>query len=119
MGVLKVPFSRKIREELAVDLAIETTPGRMAEDQDPYDISRIDFDKLKKEFECCSSKRTTVQTLKQAVETRLRRLLKQNPLRTDFQQHYEATVAEYNREKDRVAIRTDFRRSIHTGAGAG
>ena len=97
---------RKLHQ--VVDLAIETTPGRMAEDQAPYDISRIDFDKLKKEFERSSSKRTTVQTLKQAVETRLRRLLKQNPLRTDFQQHYEAIVAEYNREKDRVAIERTF-----------
>ena len=97
---------RKLHQ--VVDMAIETTPGRMAEDQAPYDISRIDFDKLKKEFERSSSKRTTVQTLKQAIETRLRRLLKQNPLRTDFQQHYEAIVAEYNREKDRVAIERTF-----------
>jgi len=91
-----------------VDEAIETTPERMAEEQAPYDISRIDFDKLKKEFERSPAKKTTVQTLKQAVETRLRRLLQQNPLRTDFQQHYEAIVAEYNREKDRVTIERTF-----------
>ncbi|MFC1816695.1 type I restriction endonuclease subunit R, partial [Thermodesulfobacteriota bacterium] len=91
-----------------VDGAIETTPNRIGEDQKPYDISRIDFDKLKQEFERSPSKRTTVQTLKQAIETKLRRLLQQNPLRTDFQQHYEAIVAEYNREKDRVTIERTF-----------
>ncbi|MBI9082791.1 MAG: type I restriction endonuclease subunit R [Desulfobacterales bacterium] len=91
-----------------VDGAIETTPDRIGESQKPYDISRIDFDKLKKEFERSPAKRTTVQSLKQAIETRLRRLLKQNPLRTDFQQHYEAIVAEYNREKDRVTIERTF-----------
>ncbi len=32
----------------------------------------------------------------------------QNPLRTDFQQHYEQIVAEYNREKDRVTIEKTF-----------
>ncbi len=36
------------------------------------------------------------------------RLLQQNPLRTDFQQRYEAIVAEYNREKDRVTIEQTF-----------
>ncbi len=32
----------------------------------------------------------------------------QNPLRTDFQQHYEGIVAEYNREKDRVTVEKTF-----------
>lgn len=91
-----------------VDCAIETTPDRIGEEQKPYDISRIDFDKLKQEFERSPIKRTTVQSLKQAIETRLRRLLQQNPLRTDFQKHYEEIVAEYNREKDRVTIERTF-----------
>jgi len=71
-------------------------------------ISKIDFDRLRREFERSPSKHTTVQNLKQAIETRLQRLLAQNPLRTDFQQHYEQIVAEYNREKDRVTIEQTF-----------
>lgn len=97
---------RKLHQ--VVDMAIETKSERAAEEGAPYDISRIDFDKLKKEFECSPAKKTTVQTLKQAVETRLQRLLQQNPLRTDFQQHYETIVAEYNREKDRITIEQTF-----------
>lgn len=31
-----------------------------------------------------------------------------NPLRTDFQRHYEDVVADYNREKDRVTIEKTF-----------
>ncbi len=50
----------------------------------------------------------TVQNLKTAIELRLQRLLQQNPLRTDFQKHYEEIVAEYNREKDRVTIEKTF-----------
>ena len=42
------------------------------------------------------------------MELRLQRLLMQNPLRTDFQQHYESIVSEYNREKDRVTIEKTF-----------
>ena len=91
-----------------VDEAIETQPDRTGEESKPYDISKIDFDRLRKEFERSPAKRTTVQNLKQAIEQRLQRLLAQNPLRTDFQRHYEEIVAEYNREKDRVTVEKTF-----------
>ena len=91
-----------------VDEAIETMPDCVGEDLKPYDISRIDFDRLRKEFERSPAKRTTVQNLKMVIEKRLERLLQQNPLRTDFQRHYEGIIAEYNREKDRVTIEKTF-----------
>ena len=91
-----------------VDEAIGVHPDRVGEESAPYDISKIDFDQLRKEFEHSPRKNTTVQNLRQAVEDRLLRLLQQNPLRTDFQQHYEEIVAEYNREKDRVTIEQTF-----------
>lgn len=90
-----------------VDVAIETPAGGVA-DNAPYDISKIDFDRLRREFERSATKRTTVQNLKTAIEIRLQRLLERNPLRTDFQRHYEQIVAEYNREKDRVTIEHTF-----------
>ena len=43
-----------------------------------------------------------------AVEKRLAALLAQNPTRTNFQARYEEIVADYNKEKDRVAIETTF-----------
>ncbi|MDE0219180.1 MAG: DUF3387 domain-containing protein [Spirochaetaceae bacterium] len=46
--------------------------------------------------------------LKDAIEKRLAIMLAQNPLRTDFQQHYERLVADYDREKDRVTIERTF-----------
>ncbi|OCC15643.1 Type I restriction-modification system, restriction subunit R [Dissulfuribacter thermophilus] len=91
-----------------VDEAIETRPDMVAEEQAPYNISKIDFDRLRKEFERRPDRRTIVQGLKQAIEKRLERLLQQNPLRTDFQRHYEEIVAEYNREKDRLTIEKTF-----------
>ena len=92
-----------------VDEAIDLRPERVGEgSREPLDISRIDFDLLKREFEGSSSRRTTVQCLKEAVEERLRRLLACNPLRTDFQAHFEEIVREYNREKDRVTIEHTF-----------
>ena len=91
-----------------VDEAIKPQPYRVAEKPRTYDISKIDFDRLRREFERNPAKRTTVQNLKNAIEQRLQRLLQQNPLRTDFQRHYEKIVAEYNREKDRVTIEMTF-----------
>ncbi len=91
-----------------VDEAIEVQPECVGEEPVPYDISKIDFDLLRKEFGHHSAKNTTVQNLRQAVEQRLQRLLQQNPLRTDFQQHYENIVAGYNREKDRATIEKTF-----------
>lgn len=73
-----------------------------------YDISRIDFDRLRQEFSRSGQKNTTVQSLKEIVERRLQLLLGQNPLRTDFQVHYERIVAQYNQEKDRVTIEQTF-----------
>jgi type I restriction enzyme, R subunit len=79
-----------------------------AEEPDIYDISKINFDKLRKEFERLKNKKTVVQNLREAVQQRLEELLKQNPLRTDFQEHYENLVKEYNNEKDRVTIEKTF-----------
>lgn len=49
-----------------------------------------------------------VQTLKQAVEQRLRQMLNRNSSRIDYQQHYEKIVDRYNQEKDRLLIEQTF-----------
>lgn len=91
-----------------VDDAIQTQVGRVTEESEAYDISRIDFDRLRQEFARSPQRNTTVQNMRQAIERRLQRLLERNPLRTDFQTHYEQIVEEYNREKDRVTIERTF-----------
>lgn len=91
-----------------VDEAIETRAEQAGEESEAYDISKIDFERLRQEFQRSPAKRTTTQNLRQVIEQRLQRLLMQNPLRTDFQRHYEDIVAEYNREKDRVTIERFF-----------
>jgi type I restriction enzyme R subunit len=73
-----------------------------------YDISKIDFERLRQEFVRSPAKNTNVQNLKTVIEQRLQRLIAQNPLRTNFQAHYEAIITEYNQEKDRVTIEHTF-----------
>ena len=94
-----------------VDSSIDTSRkvNESTKDRDRiYDISKIDFERLRQEFARSESKNTTVQSLKHAVEKKLARLMMQNPLRTDYQQHYEQLVKEYNQEKDRVVIEKTF-----------
>lgn len=73
-----------------------------------YDISQIDFERLRQEFLKSKQKNTVVQSLKYTVEQKLARLMLQNPLRTDYQEHYERIVKDYNQEKDRVVIEKTF-----------
>lgn len=101
-------ISQVLRELYSVvDEAIEVT-NINTQDGELYDISKIDFERLKAEFQKSPAPRTTVQNLKQAVEQRLRRMLNQNTARIDYQKHYEEIVSRYNQEKDRLLIEQTF-----------
>ena len=88
--------------------SISPTSAGQIQDVHAYDISAIDFERLRQEFARSTTRNTQVQNLNAAIEKRLASMLAQNPLRTDFQQHYERLVADYNREKDRVTIEKTF-----------
>jgi hypothetical protein len=49
----------------------------------------------------------------------LRGVLERNPLRTDFQRHYEAIVTDYNREKDRLTLEKTFESLLRFMQGLG
>lgn len=91
-----------------VDEAVEVRPVKSKEPDKPYDISKIDFTRLRAEFDNAKTKNTAVQSLKSVIEKKLQRLIQRNPLRTDFQEHYEKIIAEYNKEKDRQNIEATF-----------
>jgi len=59
-----------------------------------YDISKIDFERLRQEFEKVKRKKTVTQDLRQAIEKKLAAMLARNPLRTNFQERFEEIVAE-------------------------
>ncbi|WP_439833193.1 type I restriction endonuclease subunit R [Aeromonas caviae] len=90
-----------------VDETIQTRTSA-GEGAGVYDISKIDFERLRLEFAKSPAKNTAVQGLKEVIEKRLNMLLMKNPLRTDFQAHYDKLVDEYNLEKDRLTIQKTF-----------
>ena len=92
-----------------VDAAIEPViGGDFADESHPYDISKIDFARLRQEFARSKSKRTAVLSVKEEVERKLARMLARNPSRVDFQRHFERIVSDYNAEKDRKTIEQTF-----------
>jgi type I restriction enzyme R subunit len=92
-----------------VDEAVSTrTLDEHTESTRTYDISKIDFDKLRKEFEKHPRKNTMTYSLKEMVEERLKKMIERNPLRTDFYKRYQEIIADYNTEKDRVTIEETF-----------
>jgi type I restriction enzyme R subunit len=91
-----------------VDESIVVEPDKAKDSNKPYDISKIDFNRLRAEFNNTKKKNTTVQNLKTVIEKKLQQLIQKNPLRTDFQEHYEKIIAEYNKEKDRQNIEETF-----------
>ena len=91
-----------------IDGSIVAKPDKSKEPNKSYDISKINFERLRAEFEHAKSKNTIVQSLKSVIEKKLERLIQRNPLRTDFQEHYEKIVDEYNKEKDRQNIEATF-----------
>lgn len=88
--------------------AVGATGRNADQDEGLYDISRIDFQRLLKEFERGKHKRTAVQSLKAVIEARLAKLLAMNPERRNLQARFEEIVEEYNREKDRATIEATF-----------
>ena len=71
-----------------------------------FDISKIDFDRLRKEFERAQNKNLLFRDLQAVVEERLEKMLKSNPLRINYYERYQKIVEEYTDEnkKDKIAI---------------
>lgn len=80
--------------------------GEGADERKKFDISSIDFDRLRREFERVQNKNLLLKDLKELVEQRLANMLACNPLRIDYYQRYQDIVDEYNKDnkKDEIAI---------------
>lgn len=85
---------------------VTVTKNTGEEESKKFDISNIDLDRLRSEFEKAQNKNLLFKDLQQLVEERLAKMLKQNPLRIDYYQRYQEIVDEYNRDnkKDEIAV---------------
>ena len=85
---------------------VTVTKNEGTEESKKFDISRIDFDRLRREFERVKNKNLLLKDLQQLIEERLERMLCKNPMRIDYYQRYQEIVEEYNKEnkKDEIAV---------------
>ncbi|MFY0761018.1 type I restriction endonuclease subunit R [Metabacillus dongyingensis] len=105
----KADISEVLREMHAlVDESIEPTNIEVVEESRLYDISNIDFNRLKEEFKKSPMQNTTIHNLNEVVEKRLSQMIKRNPLRIDYYQKYQEIINDYNNEKDRGTIEETF-----------
>lgn len=69
-----------------------------------YDLSSIDFSRLRAEFQKSPFKNVVTLNLKERIEERLAMMVARNPTRVDLYERYQAIVQEYNKDKDAAEI---------------
>lgn len=73
-----------------------------------FDISKIDFDLLRREFARVKKKNLMLMELDELIQTRLDEMLRANPRRIDYYERYQKIIEEYNQEQDRANIEKIF-----------
>ena len=96
-----------------IDTSLEVAPRSML-NQPPsaaskqYNLSGIDFERLRAEFAKSPYKETAVLTLQERIEARLALMMAMNPGRIDLYKRYQDIIAAYNRDKDDAEIQRVF-----------
>ncbi len=96
-----------IQELNAIVAEAITIKADSAEDR-IFDISKVNFDKLRKEFAKSDRKAGDVQDLRTVLEKRLARMTAANPTLIDFQERFDSIISDYNSEKDKNRIEAIF-----------
>lgn len=86
---------------------IEQTSGSKSMEK-RFDISKIDFDLLRREFAKVKKKNLMLMELDELIQTRLDEMLRANPRRIDYYERYQKIIEEYNQEQDRANIEKIF-----------
>ena len=94
--------------------AIDIRPD--GEGERVFDISKVNFELLRREFAKSERKAGDVQDLRTVLQERLAKMLAANPTLTDFQDRFDKIVTEYNKEKDKNTIEATFEALIRIAA---
>ncbi len=87
-----------------VDVAVATDARSAKEPTARYDLSNIDFSRLRAEFEKSPFKNVVAMNLMEKLEERLAAMVAINPTRVDLYERYQEIVQEYNKDKDAAEI---------------
>lgn len=87
-----------------VDVAVATEVMIIKEKRSRYDLSSVDFSRLRAEFEKTPFKNVVTMNLMEKIEERLAAMLARNPTRVDLYERYQEIVQAYNKDKDAAEI---------------
>lgn len=87
-----------------VDIAVGTEAHAVKEPPARYNLSNIDFSRLRAEFEKTPYKNVVAMNLMEKIEERLAMMVARNPTRVDLYERYQEIVQEYNKDKDAAEI---------------
>ena len=73
-----------------------------------FDISKIDFDLLRKEFAKMKHQNLVLKDIDELIKQRIDTMLRNNPNRINFYEEYQRIIQEYNAEQDRALIEKTF-----------
>ena len=73
-----------------------------------FDISKIDFDLLRKEFAKMKHQNLVLKDIDELIKQRIEAMLRNNPNRINFYEEYQQIIQEYNAEQDRASIEKTF-----------
>ena len=93
------PLMAQINEVVSAHLVVSGTESDT--DGKKFDISKIDFDRLRREFARGKNTNLLFRDMQQLVEERLQKMLVTNPLRIDYYERYQAICDDFNRGKQK------------------
>ena len=99
---LMVEINRIVSDNLTMEKAENTGESKR------FDISKIDFDLLHREFARSATKHLVIKDLSALVEDRIKQMLQCNPTRLDYYERYQTIIQDYNDEKNRAEIERIF-----------
>ena len=100
---LMVEINGIISEYVQVD-----EPGEGIVPSRQFDISKIDFDLLGREFARAKKKNLILKDLDELIRQRLDALLFTNPQRINYYERYQQIIEDYNSEQNRATIEKTF-----------
>ena len=92
-----------------IDTSLEVIPkDKISQTIKKYDLSGIDFERLRVEFAKSPYQKTTILSLEERIEARLNQMMRENPSRINLYTRYQEIIAQFNQDKDALEIERIF-----------
>lgn len=78
-----------------------------------FDISKIDFDLLRREFAKKREKNLIMKDIQELLQERIAQMVAANPSRINFYEKYQEIIHNYNAEQNRASIEKTFEDLMH------